>query len=129
MCSSCTRVTRVFLYFFLLSPPSPPPTLPYFLPKSTPIPVPHMLRQKANFERFLRCICKVTFISVFICTILNSFQISYVFYKENAKSSLRVFVSLLLYVRVSSPPGVYKMALSVRLGRTASKEQYAFLYR
>lgn len=31
--------------------------------------------------------------------------------------------------RVSSPPGVYKMALSVRLGRTASKEQYAFLYR
>ncbi|KAK2548008.1 Deoxyribonuclease-1 [Acropora cervicornis] len=31
--------------------------------------------------------------------------------------------------RVSSPPGVYKMALSKRLGRTVSKEQYAFLYR
>ncbi|KAL9966086.1 hypothetical protein ACROYT_G024103 [Oculina patagonica] len=31
--------------------------------------------------------------------------------------------------RFSSPPGIYKMALSVRLGRTVSKEQYAYLYR
>ena len=31
--------------------------------------------------------------------------------------------------RFSSPPGVYNMALSERLGRTVSKEQYAFLYR
>lgn len=50
---------------------------------------------------------------------------------QEIRSSTDVPINKLLESvnRFSSPPGVYEMALSKRLGRSISKEQYAFLYR